>query len=274
MALFVIYSDLASDEKEWKATFEDILERKHQICIITTNKVITKRCLSSMGVQDAIQYLEVEKGVYHLDQIKKAKNLTNFTSYANFTTHVILALPNRESLKYFGNKIPDEQILVIKNNEKNIFNFLKKFGKTYKRSSSREFADIRMTKYNIFNELQDNTPTTPRENLQLQLDFLKMTLRYADLFPDQSKYACLLKTKADFEEKRLLENVTKTSIVNIQILGYNLGLFGQTDTPIQDLLKNAEDRVARNNPREEMDDDAEEKWLLSVPHQTYGTMGK
>src|SRR5690348_14262710 len=97
MKLFIIYSDLANNEEEWKEALENlIIDYKHQVCLVTENIEQTKARLAAMGGLDAVECLEMKENIYSLDQIEAACKLTKVRE-----EDVIITMSSLESAKEF-----------------------------------------------------------------------------------------------------------------------------------------------------------------------------
>ncbi|MCD6039003.1 MAG: hypothetical protein K0S27_403 [Gammaproteobacteria bacterium] len=245
MALFIIYSDLVNDEKEWQETLKTITDDfKHKVCIVTRNAAATQLRLSSMKIK--AECLETRKEPCCSIKINKARKLTQFTGH-----EVIIAAPASAISEELADKAQKNLIVIADLENKECFNHLQKLSRKYKHSNSKEFQEIRDLLQDVDRDLHTPWPIISKKSLAAQKMFLASVLIHANNYPHKTAAECLLAIKADFEEKKILADVV-TMPVNIGIL--RIGIFKAVlnfNTATAELIQRAENRIAEKAAEQE-----------------------
>lgn len=276
MKLFIIYSDLATHEAEWKEALSYlVVDNKAQVCLVTGNVEVTKARLLKMGDLGAVYCLEVKENACHENQIVAAQKMTNNTDGS-----LIIALSDSKKVIGFQRTMPDADIIEINLElgveQAGFFRKLKKLS-IMKRSELAEFNDIRSLIESTNYESKQSWPVTPKENLEAQKKFLGSVLKYANKCPDKSKAQCILQAKADDELKGVLADVLYAPP---NVTGLRWKMFGAS-TPMMKLIEEAEQKVIAEAAKEVAAEKeqiqttpGEREPLINSPQRSYGSIAR
>ncbi len=263
MKLFIIYSDLSDDLDRWKEVLTQMtINFKHSVCLVTPNVPETEARLLSMDSRfSQVCVSEMKNNKYHIHQITEAQRNMGFSEENTF-----IVMPDLLKGLSFQEIMPLTGVILMKE-DKSHFRKLKNFSEKYTRSKSEEFSDVSALLMLTIYEHTHWWPITPKNNLEAQRNFLISVLNRADNFPKESKQECILKTQEDFIKKGMMDDVLFSPP---NVTGLRWKMFSTTNTPMHDLIKNAETKNVVKPSQNPESQTTESHRLLSRPVSRYG----
>ncbi|GEM_PF-6052564 len=128
------------------------------------------------------------------------------------------------------------------NYKKTHFSELCDLSQRYRHSNSSEFQELHSLQENISFQKRSTWPITPKENLEAQLGFIAAVCMYADNNINKNLSECLLQVKADYTERKILNDVVSAP-PNVSLLKSGLFAIIRVQTEIGALLCKTENEA-------------------------------